>query len=117
MPPCSLEREVIGATAFYRIAGSFDGASAWELSARLGSEPLSEAVVDFSQCTDFVDHGIAVIASAIGSAPRRIELRGLRQHHERLFRYFGVDPAKPGRMEKPISSVLSPPIAGAKEVA
>ena len=115
MPACSLEREVIGATAYYRISGSFDGSSAWDLSALLSSESLADVVVDFSQSSEFVDYGIAVIASAVASSPRRIELRGLRQHHERLFKYFGVDPAAPRRIQKPLSSVLSPIVA--KEVA
>jgi len=117
MPACSLEREVNGATASYRISGSFDGASAWDLSTRLSSEPLADVVVDFSQCTGFVDYGIAVLANAIGSSTRRIELRGLRQHHERLFKYFGVDAAEPRRVQRPLSDVLSPTARDAKEVA
>jgi len=32
MPACSLEREVNGSTAFFRISGNFDGACAWQLA-------------------------------------------------------------------------------------
>jgi len=46
MPACSLEREVNGSTAFFRISGKFDGACAWQLAGRLEQEPLSEVVVD-----------------------------------------------------------------------
>jgi STAS domain-containing protein len=94
MPGCTLEREVIGTTALYRISGKFEGACAWELSGRLEREPLSSVVVDFAQVGEFVDYGIAVMANAVQSADKQIKLRGLRQHQERLFRYFGVDAAE-----------------------
>ena len=94
MPGCSVIREVLGTTARYVISGKFEGACAWDLSQRLEQETLPEMVVDFSQVSDFVDYGIAVVASALLALPpaRRIEMRGLRQHQARLFRYFGVDP-------------------------
>lgn len=94
MPGCTLEREVIGSTALYRISGKFEGDCAWELSGRLEREPLSRVVVDFAQVGEFVDYGIAVMANAVQSADKQIKLRGLRQHQERLFRYFGVDAAE-----------------------
>ena len=95
MPGCTLEREVIGSTALYRISGKFEGACAWELSGRLQHEPLTHVVVDFAQVGEFVDYGIAVMASAVQAADKQIKLRGLRQHQERLFRYFGVDATEP----------------------
>lgn len=119
MPACSLEREVNGSTAFFRISGKFDGNSAWELASRLEREALHEVVVDFSQVNEFVDYGIAVIASAlISSSPRQIQLQGLRRHQERLFKYFGVDPAlAPGR-RPPAPRLPEDPAKGrAKEVA
>jgi hypothetical protein len=118
MPACSLEREVNGGTAFYRVAGKFDGACAWELAGRLEGEPLSEAVVDFSQVNDFVDYAIAVIASALISSQKSIRLRGLRQHQECVFRYFGVDPARAARRGPPTSCLPEGRAKGApKEVA
>ena len=92
MPGCSLEREVDGSTARYTICGKFEGACAWDLAARVEKEPLQELLLDFSQCGEFVDYGIAVLAGALLSASgKRIHLRGLRQHQLRLFKYFGVD--------------------------
>jgi hypothetical protein len=118
MPACSLEREVNGATALYRISGKFEGACAWELSGRLEREPLGEVVVDFSQVSEFVDYGVAVIASALVASRKRIELRRLRQHQERLFRYFGVDPAELAKPRQPVAGALEPlPRPAAKEVA
>jgi hypothetical protein len=94
MPGCTLEREVNGAAALYRIPGRFEGACAWELCGRLEQEPLYTVVVDFSQVSEFVDYGIAVLSSALLAMDKRVDLRGLRQHQERLFRYFGVNAAR-----------------------
>jgi hypothetical protein len=91
MPGCILEREVNGSIALYRIAGRFECSCAWDLTSRLAKEPLSEVVMDFSRASDFVDSAVAVIANSLASSPRRVHLRGLRQHQERLFRYFGVE--------------------------
>jgi anti-anti-sigma regulatory factor len=119
MPSCSLEREVDGSTALYRISGKFDGACAWDLAGRLEREALSEAVVDFSQVNEFVDSGVAVIANAlVSTAQKRIQLRGLRQHQDRLFRYFGVDPDHPPRRRPSPPRLPEAPAKGAaKEVA
>jgi hypothetical protein len=118
MPACSLEREVNGSTAFYRISGKFEGSCAWDLCGLLEREPLAEVVLDFSQASEFVDYGVAVIAGALVGSRKRIELRGLRQHQERLFRYFGVDPAELARTERAITGALDPsPRPTAKEVA
>jgi hypothetical protein len=94
MPGCNLEREVLGGIALYRISGRFEGACAWELSARLEREPLHHVVVDFAQVGEFVDYGIAVMANALNTLDKQVRLRGLRQHQERLFRYFGVEAAE-----------------------
>ena len=95
MPGCDLEREVDGSTALYRIAGRFENSCAWDLASRLAKEPLREVVIDFSRANDFVDSAVAVIATSLLSSPHRVQLRGLRHHQERLFKYFGVDPQEP----------------------
>jgi len=118
MPACTLEREVDGSTATFRISGRFDGACAWDLASRLEREPLFELVVDFSQVEQFVDYGVAVLSSAVLSLPqKRIRLQGLRQHQERVFKYFGVDPesSRPGISARvPLSGTSA---SAAKEVA
>lgn len=103
MPGCTLEREVNGGTALYRVSGKFEGACAWELCGRLQEEPLYGVVVDFSQVSEFVDYGIAVLSTALLAMDKRIELRGLRQHQERLFRYFGVSAAHHAPMDAELS--------------
>src|SRR3954453_11035460 len=83
MPGCNLEREVLGGIALYRISGRFEGACAWELSARLEREPLHHVVVDFAQVGEFVDYGIAVMANALNTLDKQVRLRGLGQPQER----------------------------------
>ena len=94
MPACNINREVIGSTAWYRIAGKFESSCAWDLSRRVAQEHLSELTLDFSQVGDFVDYGIAVLSSSLLEVPHKtVHLEGLRQHQMRLFRYFGVEPS------------------------
>jgi anti-anti-sigma regulatory factor len=118
MPACSLEREVNGSTALFRISGNFDGACAWQLAGRLEQEPLSKVVIDFSQANEFVDSGIAVIARAlVSSREKEIRLEGLRHHQERLFKYFGVDPSHAIHRRLPMPRLPEGPGKGAaKEV-
>jgi len=92
MPGCSVEREVVGGIAWYRVSGKFEGACAWHLTSKLQSEPLGAVMIDFSQVNDFSDYGIAVVATALLDArTKSVRLRGLRQHQERVFQCFGVD--------------------------
>ena len=92
MSCCDIDREINGSTARYRVTGKFEGACAFNLAKRIEAEPLGELALDFSQCGEFVDYGIAVLASALLSIPgKRVHLEGLRQHQLRLFKYFGVD--------------------------
>jgi hypothetical protein len=119
MPGCSLEREVNGNTATYRISGRFEGACAWELARRLENEPLSEVRLDFSQVGDYVDYGIAVVANALlGLGQKRIHLHGIRQHQLRVFKYFGVDPDQLAHRDLPSApKVPAEEAAPASEVA
>lgn len=92
MPGCDLKREVFSSIALYRVNGKFEGACAFLLAKRIEAEPLGELTLDFSQCAEFVDYGIAVLSSALLAVPgKRVHLEGLRQHQLRLFKYFGVD--------------------------
>ncbi|HEX9574093.1 MAG TPA: hypothetical protein VF994_08355 [Myxococcales bacterium] len=106
MPACSVIREARGDTATYLVSGRFEGVSAWELAARLTEEHLPHAVLDFSRCQEFQDYAVAVLSQALlGLVGLRVQLRGLRQHQERVFKCFGVDvaelahPGEPARIE------------------
>jgi anti-anti-sigma regulatory factor len=93
MPACNIVREVSGTTAWYRAKGRFESSCAWDLSRRIAQDPMRELALDFSQVSDFVDYGIAVLASALLEVrQKKVRLLGLRQHQLRLFKYFGVEP-------------------------
>src|ERR1700674_5088559 len=114
MPACSLEREVNGSTALFRISGKFDGGCAVQFAGGLEREPLSKVVVVFSQAKEFVDSGIAVLARALlSSREKEIRLEGLRHHQERLFKYFGVDPSHAIRRRLPAPRLPEGPGKGA----
>lgn len=87
------ESKLSGGEILIRVDGTFDAAAAWQVRGCLGSLSVEDRVVlDFSRVKEFYDLGIAVVANGIAeAAPPRVELRGLREHQHRLFRYFGVD--------------------------
>jgi hypothetical protein len=76
-----------------RVDGTFDAAAAWQVRGCLGGLRSAERVVlDFTRVSEFYDLGIAVVANGLAEAAQpRVELRGLREHQHRLFRYFGVN--------------------------
>ncbi len=81
-------------TLLIRLEGTFDEKAAREVLARVSAAPpTSEIYVDLARVRDFHDHGVALLAEAIGKAHRRVSVRGLRQHQYRMLRYLGVDPA------------------------
>ena len=107
MPGCSVAREVRGCTAVYSMAGRFDGACAWDLSSLLMREPLADLVLDFSRVGDFVDYAVAIVANGLVAIQgKNVQLRGLRKHQERVFKYFGLDPAELGHAADRASSAV-----------
>lgn len=83
-----------GPTAVIRLEGTFDLPAARFLESSLKRMSGASGVrLDFSRVRDLNDYAIAVLAQALkshGAADVRVE--GLRLHHVRLLRYFGVSP-------------------------
>ena len=75
------------------IDGTFDAIAAWEVRRRLRAlPPDAQVVLDFTRVKEFLDLGVAVVAPGLLEHEHpRVTLRGLRQHQQRMFRYFGVD--------------------------
>jgi anti-anti-sigma regulatory factor len=72
-----------------RLEGTLDWRTAVEL--RHSLEALGgaqEVVLDFTHLREFKDTAVGVLTRDL--AARKVELRGLAGHHERMFRYFGV---------------------------
>ncbi len=73
-----------------RLDGNFDASAAMRLSGWLVEVPSGEPLVlDFSQVRSCEDFGLATVARDL-AARRRLVVRGLNRHHERMLRYFGV---------------------------
>jgi anti-anti-sigma regulatory factor len=75
-----------------RMDGVFDVPAAKRLAYALAQTDANDEVrVDLTQVREFHDYGVTVLAQALSSMGARIVVRGLRQHHLRLLRYFGIE--------------------------
>jgi anti-anti-sigma regulatory factor len=89
MAGLSICREDASTTVTLRLEGTLDGATASAvLEALLAESVGQEVVLDFSRVGDFRDLAVAVLSR--GLERRKVRLRGLDVHHERMFRYFGL---------------------------
>jgi anti-anti-sigma regulatory factor len=80
-----------GATVI-RMDGIFDVPAAQRLARALAQTDANEQVrIDLTQVREFHDYGVTVLAQALASRGAHISVRGLRQHHLRLLRYFGIE--------------------------
>jgi len=55
----------------------------------LGSQ---EVMLDFTHLREFKDTAVVVLTKDLPTH-HKVQFRGLAGHHERMFRYFGVQPA------------------------
>jgi hypothetical protein len=76
-----------------RLEGVFDVEAAGRLGAALAAtKPGTRLTVDLTQIREFQDLALASLAPFLTSAAVGfVALSGLRLHHIRLLRYFGVD--------------------------
>ncbi len=88
-----------GATVI-RMDGIFDVPAAQRLARALAQTDANEQVrIDLTHVREFHDYGVTVLAQALASRGKRIVVRGLRQHHLRLLRYFGIEAGAPQATE------------------
>ncbi len=84
-----------GATVI-RMDGVFDVPAAQRLARAIAQTGADDEVrIDLTQVREFHDYGVTVLAQALASRGTRIAVNGLRQHHLRLLRYFGIDTGGP----------------------
>jgi anti-anti-sigma regulatory factor len=77
-----------------RLEGVLDGIVARRVEAMLTrAKPGARLDLDLTQVREFHDFGIAVLGHALTHTPAQVTLRGLRQHHIRVLRYFGIETA------------------------
>lgn len=75
-----------------RLMGTLDGQTAILLRRSLEALGAREVVVDFAHLREFRDSAVGVLTH--GLTDRKVHLRGLAGHHQRMFRYFGVGPSE-----------------------
>jgi anti-anti-sigma regulatory factor len=89
MPGLEIHREELEGRLTLRLEGTLDGRTALQL--RCSLEELGaqeEVVVDFTRLREFQDTAVGVLT--VGLRERKVALRGLAGHQERMFRYFGL---------------------------
>lgn len=80
-----------GATVI-RMDGVFDVPAAQRLARTLAQTDANEQVrIDLTHVREFHDYGVTVLAQALAARGARCAVNGLRQHHLRLLRYFGIE--------------------------
>ena len=96
MTGLEIHREELAGRLTLRLTGTLDGRTAMQLCSSL--EELGardEVVVDFTHLREFRDSAVGVLTH--GLVERKVQLRGLAGHHERMFRYFGLTTSLPPR--------------------
>ena len=98
-----MQRETTDGRVLLRITGRFDPASALLLERELVKEEKTEEVVlDFASVDELGDASVAVLSHVLRSAhSRSLRVCGLRRHHERLLRYFGIELDEHGNVRGP----------------
>jgi len=82
------------ATRVIELRGVVDVPAAARLrDAVLSLDARDPVVIDCHEVRDLHDCALALLVSSLSSQGRTILLRGLGEHHLRLLRYLGVDPA------------------------
>lgn len=78
-----------------RVEGILDGPAARRVEETLArARPGARFHIDLVQVREFHDFGIAVLGHALTMTQAHVRLRGLREHHLRVLRYFGIETAR-----------------------
>jgi anti-anti-sigma regulatory factor len=88
MAGLEIHQEENAGKVILRLEGTFDGTTALELRRSLDGLIAAEVVIDFSRVRQFRDLAVAVLSRGLQN--RSLRLRGLGEHQERMFRYFGL---------------------------
>lgn len=70
-----------------RLTGTLDNQTAMLLRHSLDAVSTQEVIVDFAHLREFRDSAVGVVVHDMNG--RKVQLRGLAGHHQRMFRYFG----------------------------
>lgn len=88
MTGLQIHQEELAGLIHLRLEGTLDGRTAQLLANSLQALDGREVVLDFAHLREFKDNAVGVLTH--GLLCRKVQMRGLAGHHERMFRYFGV---------------------------
>lgn len=88
MAGLQIHQEERAGRVMLRLEGTLDWRTAVQLRHSLEELGSREVVLDFTHLREFKDTAVGVLTRDLSA--RKVELRGLAGHHERMFRYFGV---------------------------
>jgi anti-anti-sigma regulatory factor len=89
MAGLQIHQEELSGRVTLRLEGTLDWRTAMQLRHSLeGLGTHEEVVLDFTHLREFKDTAVGVLTGELTA--RKVQLRGLAGHHERMFRYFGV---------------------------
>lgn len=101
MAGLEIYREENAGKVTLRLEGTVDGTTALQLRQSLEALGEDEVVIDFSRVKQFRDLAVAVLSR--GLQGKCVRFRGLAEHQERMFRYFGLATAR-----RPVSAYYTP---------
>ena len=105
MTGLQIHQEELAGLVHLRLEGTLDGRTAQLLAHSLQQLDGREVVLDFAHLREFKDNAVGVLTH--GLLCRKVQLRGLAGHHERMFRYFGVGTVTPQRAWYSPEEILS----------
>lgn len=88
MAGLQIHQEELAGRITLRLEGTLDGRTALLLRSSLEQLEGREVVLDFAHLREFKDNAVGVLTH--GLLERKVQLRGLAEHKQRMFRYFGV---------------------------
>ncbi|XXF80996.1 hypothetical protein P2318_14910 [Myxococcaceae bacterium GXIMD 01537] len=88
MAGLEIHQEELAGLITLRLEGTLDGRTAQQVRTSLHALEGREVVLDFTHLREFKDNAVGVLTGDL--LCRKVQLRGLAGHHERMFRYFGL---------------------------
>jgi hypothetical protein len=88
MAALQIHQEELAGRVTLRLEGTLDWRTAGQLRQSLEALGSREVVLDFGHLREFKDTAVVVLTKDLST--HKLQFRGLGDHHERMFRYFGV---------------------------
>lgn len=95
MAGLQIHQELQASGITMRLEGTLDGRTAALLCQSIEAAGTQNVMIDFGRLREFKDAAVFQLTQAL--SPRTVTVRGLGEHHQRVFRYLGGMPAPVAR--------------------